>query len=114
MERPGRSRCAVGSPRRGHRLPVNDDVSRRMVEGYALPHERRSSPRVEMDGQANGGGSALRSRAYGGPGPFRWGVLHQLARDGEVARIDDRSLPAEAKLVRIGKQLLAAASYDPI
>jgi hypothetical protein len=31
-----------------------------------------------------------------------------------VARIDDRSLPTEAELLRIGKQLLAAAPYDPI
>ncbi len=31
-----------------------------------------------------------------------------------VARIDDLSLPTEAELLRIGKQLLAAAPYDPI
>jgi branched-subunit amino acid aminotransferase/4-amino-4-deoxychorismate lyase len=31
-----------------------------------------------------------------------------------VARIDDRSLPTEAELLRIGKQLLAAAPNDPI
>jgi branched-subunit amino acid aminotransferase/4-amino-4-deoxychorismate lyase len=31
-----------------------------------------------------------------------------------VARIDDRSLPTEAELLRVEKQLLAAAAYDPI
>ena len=30
-----------------------------------------------------------------------------------VARVDDRSLPTEAELLRIGKQLLATAPYDP-
>ncbi len=31
-----------------------------------------------------------------------------------VARIDDRSLPTDAGLIRTAKQLLAAAPYDPI
>jgi hypothetical protein len=31
-----------------------------------------------------------------------------------VARMDDRSLPTEAELLRIGRQLLAAAPHDAI